>query len=167
MRVQADPQAGGTVEVRGAGTLLGTGTLSNGRATVRLGDTALAAGTHTLEVVYLGSDTVAGSQTTVDVRVVKTVSQVRAEVTSPEVVVNRTRSRVRVNVAAEGLQPDGPVILRSGGRVLGEAVVQNGTVVLRLDTFSTVGVKTVSVRYLGDDNVRSSSSTFRVRVVRR
>jgi len=165
IRVMSDPQAGGTVQVHRAGRLLGTGTLFNGRATVRLGDKALKPGRHTLNVRYLGSDTVAASRTTVDVRVRKATSRVRAEVTTPRVVEDRTRTRVRVDVLAAGLAPAGRVVLRSGGRVVGQAFVNIGKVALRLKTFERRGVKTVAVRYRGNDNVKASSSTFRVRVV--
>ncbi len=165
VRVTSDPQAGGTVEVRKAGRLLGTGTLFNGRVTVRLGDKALKPGRHTLNVRYLGSDTVAASRTNLDVRVRKATSRVRAEVTTPRVVEDRTRARVRVDVLAAGLKPAGRVVLRSSDRVVGQAFVKNGKVALRLKTFQRRGVKTVTVRYRGNDNVKASSSTFRVRVV--
>ncbi|MDQ3628323.1 MAG: ExeM/NucH family extracellular endonuclease [Actinomycetota bacterium] len=165
VRVESDPQAGGTVEIRKTGRLLGTGTLFDGRASVRLGDRALEPGTHTLNVRYLGSDTVAASRTTVDVRVLKAPSQVTAEVTTPRVVVDRTRAQVRVGVTAAGLQPFGRVVLRSSGRELGAAFVRQGQVTLRLETFKRTGVKTVVVRYLGNAHVEASSSTFPVRVV--
>ncbi len=49
--------------------------------------------------------------------------------------------------------------------MVGQAFVKNGKVALRLKTFQRRGVKTVTVRYRGNDNVKASSSTFRVRVV--
>ena len=53
----APSSATGTVEIRNGATLLGSGTLSSGVASVAISGTALPVGTHTLTMSYSGDGT--------------------------------------------------------------------------------------------------------------
>ena len=61
----------GTVQVYDGTKPIGTGTLANGKVTITITKGLKKRGSHTLTVKYLGSATVAASQTTVKVRVTK------------------------------------------------------------------------------------------------
>jgi|GEM_PF-5377776 len=77
VKVKSHPRAKGTVVVRKGGQILsvtsldnlGSKALKNRKATVRVDTGSLAVGQHQLTVVYLGTDQVASSQSTVDLKV--------------------------------------------------------------------------------------------------
>ena len=164
--VTATPKPTGQVEVREGATTLATVALRNGKATITLARDALAPGTHHLTVAYLGSTTVGGSSTTVDLSVSKVTSKTRATVTPSRIVVGQTHAHVEIVVTASGIVPTGTVTVRSGGAVIGSATLSGGSAAIDLAPFTSVGRTQLVVEYSGDAFARDSAVVKTISVVR-
>jgi predicted extracellular nuclease len=156
----------GEVQLREGAATLATATVQHGKATLTLPRDALEPGAHQLTVVYLGSATVAGSSTTVDVSVSKVASKTRATVRPHRIVVGQTRAEVAVDVKAAGLVPTGTVTVRSGGAVIATASLTDGSAVVELEPFASIGRAQLVIEYSGDAFVRDSAVVETVSVVR-
>jgi hypothetical protein len=167
VEVTVDPAAAtGTVEILDGETVLGTATVSGGKATVTVPGTSLAPGRHTLTVRYLGDEQNNPSSSTVEVTVAKAISTVTAAASPTTVKVKKGTSRVAVTVAAEGARATGRVRLFENGSLVDEAVLRDGAATLAAGPFTRVGTKTLTVRYLGNDTVDGSQSTVTIEVTR-
>ncbi|MGD9960075.1 ExeM/NucH family extracellular endonuclease, partial [Nocardioides sp.] len=164
--VTSDIPATGTVEVSDGEDVIGTGTLASGQTTVTIPGTALSVGSHALTVRYLGDSQHDASSTTVRLVVAKAVATVQATVAPASVAVRSGTARVSVIVSAPGVMPEGLVGIYSGGSLVTVATLDDGTAELRVGPYPSTGVRQFEVRYLGDDNVGSSSTTTSVRVVK-
>ncbi|GAA1987888.1 5'-nucleotidase C-terminal domain-containing protein [Microbacterium pumilum] len=156
----------GTVTVSDAeGAMLGTAALTNGAATVSLGRTAVPPGTHTLTVSYSGSDTVAGSTTTVEL-VVKRASSTTVAIGSALIVKKGSALNITsFTVANGGVQVGGTVTVTTrGGEVLGTATVTNGRAKVALAPLTARGLQVLTVRYDGSATVAPSSGSVVVLV---
>jgi 5'-nucleotidase len=158
--------ATGTVQLLDGHTIVGEGTLSDGKATVTVPGDALEPGDHSLAVAYLGDALTAPSQGTVDVVVAKAASTTSAAADPATVKVKRGTSSVSVTVSADGATPTGDVTALVDGAVAGTATLANGKAVIAVGPFATVGTKTVEIRYAGDDHVSGSQASTSVEVVK-
>ena len=128
--------------------------------------TALAPGSHTLTVNYLGDAQNNPSSTTVRVTVAKATSTVAATVSPAQIAVKGGTATVHVTVSASGVTPTGVVGLFIGGSLVGGADLTDGAADLTVGPYPTLGEKAFQVRYLGDDFVRTSLVDKTVQVVK-
>ncbi|WP_137294418.1 family 78 glycoside hydrolase catalytic domain [Nocardioides dongxiaopingii] len=155
----------GTVTVSRGTTAIGSGAVVDGVAKVRLAGTSLPAGTHALTLAYGGDPANASSSGTVAVRIGKASSSIGATL-RPQQPKAGTRPRVRVTVKVAGVAPTGAVKIRRGGKVVTSGQVRGGKVVLRLPR-QAAGRHTMTIRYVGTDDVAGSSRSISYRVIRR
>ncbi|WP_244884921.1 Ig-like domain repeat protein [Singulisphaera acidiphila] len=159
--VAADPSAGqpsGTVQFYQGTTLLGSGVLSNGTAT--LTTTALPVGTAAITAQYLGDGsflvstsaavtaTVGQSSTTV------TVASSKPNPASSEAVT--LTATVAVSGSGAGT-PTGTVLFYSNGVLLGSGTLSNGQATLTT-TALAIGFDAITAVYQGDGNFTAASS---------
>ncbi|WP_341925943.1 ExeM/NucH family extracellular endonuclease [Nocardioides psychrotolerans] len=86
--------------------------------------------------------------------------------TPPKVKVDKTRTKLTITVAAEGVRPTGTITV-SG--VEGDPItvqLERGTATVRLPEFASTGDKELTITYSGDDEVEETTTTHVVRVVR-
>ncbi len=159
--------ATGTVRVLDGRTVLGTGSISNGKASVTLPATSLLPGSHTLTVSYAGDASYQPSQGTFKATVAKAVANLDVTV-SPEVVkVDTGRAKVKIRVTAEGTTPTGTVVVKiPGGKEL-TATLVDGKATVKLPKFNKPGKKKLTITYLGSTLVESAQVKDAVKVVRR
>lgn len=165
LTVEADPDATGLVYAIADGELLGLGTLKDGKATVKLDATALAPGSHDVEVFYGGNDVVDPSDVTVTHTVTKATSSLKATATPTKVVVNKTKATVRATVTTKGFTASGgTVTVRSGTHTVGTGTVKDGVATIALRVFSTTGTKKLTVTYAGNAQAAGSSTSVTVTI---
>lgn len=148
VQVTVTPSAAtGNVEVLSGTTLLGTGTLSAGQASVALPARSLPPGTHTLTVRYAGTATHLASTGSATV----TVSKARATLTvkAPKSVKAGARATVRIAVKAPaGVPVTGKVTVKVGGKTV-SGTVKNGKLNLKLPKAAKAGKLKITVTYTG------------------
>ncbi|UMG94792.1 Ig-like domain-containing protein [Nocardioides sp. TF02-7] len=76
------------------------------------------------------------------------------------------KGTVTVTVQADGADPTGEVILRSGGTVLGTESLAGGRATFAVGPFRSAGARTLTASYAGDDEVAAGQATYRLRVHR-
>lgn len=168
VEVTAAPAASGLVYVVSGSTVVGIGSLREGSASVRISGTALEPGSHRLQVLYAGNDSVEPDDVTVEHSVTKATPVVRSTAPRGKVVVDRTRAVVPVRVSADGFRPDGGTVrVRLGSTILGTATLRNGTAEVRLRPLRSTGTRQFTVEYLGDRRTGSAAVPLTIRVVRR
>lgn len=152
--------ATGAVQLLDGETVVGSGTLGDG-GTVRIlvPGTALAVGSHTLAVDYLGDSGHKPSQASVEVVVSKADSATQSVLTPTQLVVHSGRATVRASVTASGFTPTGNVEVYVDGDLATSGALTDGGAVLQVGPFSTVGQHRVVVTYVGDSNTNASSSS--------
>jgi 5'-nucleotidase len=109
-----------------------------------------------------------GSTFSLPIQIRKALPIARAGVKQDRVVVNRTRTKVRVRVTAAGLDRvwGNVVVVKAGGKkYLGK--LKDGKVVVELDPFKKTGEKNIVVRYRGSRVVRGTRLVTTVDVKRR
>jgi 5'-nucleotidase len=162
----APAAATGTVAVSKGNVVLGSVVLASGQGTVTLPAKSLPVGSHTLTLTYSGDTGHKPSTGSVTVVVVKAEAILEAKVKPKRVVVDKTRARVVVTVAAEGYVPTGRVKVRVAGKTY-RAKLVDGKAVIKLKEFEKPRVYTAKVSYLGDDNTESARTAVKIRVKRR
>ena len=154
VEVTVEPStATGAVTVRNGSTVLGTGTLSGGAATVTLPARSLPPGTHLLNVQYGGDKTHGSSSTSVQV----TVNKVTPTMTVDQPVQERGgRMSVKVSLTApDGVPVTGSVeVWIQGGGTASGIVRSDGTAVVELPR-GTRNRGTMTVIYSGSDLANS------------
>jgi phosphatidate phosphatase APP1 len=126
----------------------------------------LPVGNYTLPVRYDGNGTYnATNTTTVDIEVLPRTSEITAEV------LNITAGNVTINatvVDAETKQPvpNGPVVAKVNGTVVGTGEVVDGVAVIPT-SLDKIGDYPVELEYLGNENYTASNTTIPVDVVGR
>jgi 5'-nucleotidase len=80
--------------------------------------------------------------------------------------VRKGSSDIEAVVQAVGAQPTGEVVVLDGTIELGRATLSDGRATVSVGPFAQVGTKTLTVRYLGDDQVEGSETVVRVEVVK-
>ena len=116
--------ATGDVQVFAGATQVGTGTLAGGSADVPISGTALSAGSHTLEVRYLGDETHDPSVGNLEVEVAQAASSTELTV-GPAVVVGQGRTLI-ATVEGVGVTPTGDVDFKVDGVSIGSAPLVQG-----------------------------------------
>lgn len=168
VNVKVSKKAKGKVSVFKGKKRLGTKKLKNGKATVKLGRTALKPGKHKLRVKFAGSKGFKASKDRTRLRVTKAHSRVRATKAGPKrVVAKKTRARIRVKVRVPHVKTRGRVVIRSGRRVVGKGRVHDGKATIRVKKFKKPGKKRLRVRYLGNAKIKADTDRLRIRVVKR
>jgi Zn-dependent metalloprotease len=153
----------GQVTVKEGATTLGTATLDGtGRASVALPAT-LAAGSHSLSVVYGGDN----SYDTKTQRVTATVKKAASTTTAsaPSSVKAKKKFNVTASVAAAGGAPTGTVQVFDGSKLIGSGTLSGGKVTITISKgLKKAGKHTLTVKYLGSANVAASQDTVKVKV---
>lgn len=151
----------GEVTVSSGGRSLGTGTLVDGRAVVRVGGTALAPGRHQLRVAYTGDADHASSYDTVVVDVAK--ARASLGVTAAKAIIGRKQqARLTVRLGAD-VAVRGALVVQDGGkRVLGTQV-RSGKQVVKLPRL-TPGKHVLTVRFAGSATVAAATAKVTIRV---
>ena len=168
LEVTADPSASGPVFVFDeSGRGVGTGSLSDGAATLTLDET-IAVGSHTLTVAYVGNRSADPDDTTVVLVVEKADPVVTKTVVTAKIVVGKTKANVYLRVTAPGYVVDGgSVQVFQGSRRLGYGTVRNGSAKVPLKVFTSTGTKTLTAKYFGNAETGPGQTSFTVKVVRR
>jgi autotransporter-associated beta strand protein len=147
----------GTVSFRDGVTLLGTAALdSTGRAF--LPTSSLAAGAHTITVVYSGDSNFATSTSQPFFQTVFTPTMTTLS-SSPNPSVFGQSVTFLITVAAQppaSGTPTGTVTLRDGTTILGTATLSGGTGILTTSTLTT-GSHSITATYNGDSTFASST----------
>ncbi|MFD1827265.1 Ig-like domain repeat protein [Mumia zhuanghuii] len=157
---------GANVKPRGTVTIL-SGSTVMGRATVAMSSTGdfstatvrlrrdLAAGTHRLVARYDGHYAIAPSSATSAATLA--VAKGRSALSASYVGVPRWRAQpvLRVRAAANGQHPTGTVVVREGGRVVGQKALSGGYADVRLPANRTKR-RTVTVSYGGSANLHAA-----------
>ncbi|GAA2003026.1 5'-nucleotidase C-terminal domain-containing protein [Microbacterium ulmi] len=147
----------GTVTVAdAAGTVLGTANLSNGKATVTLGRTALAPGTHSLTVSYGGSAAVGAGSTTIDLVVNKASSSIGGLSTTLLVAKGKASKVAVLAIANGGVPVEGAVSISYDGKVIGTGTLKNGSASIAIAPFTSRGIKVLSISFDGSATVAGS-----------
>ena len=123
----------------------------------------LPVGNYTLPVRYDGNDTYNATNTTVDIEILPRPSEITGEV------LNNTAKNVTINATvldAETKQPvpNGPVVAKVNGTVVGTGEVIDGNAIIPTD-LDKIGDYDVELEYLGNENYTTSNNTVPVEVV--
>lgn len=172
------PTAAGTVEILNGTTVLGTGTVTNGKASVALAPNSLPVGTHTLTVKHLGDGSNAPSSSTFPVKVVAAAptptvtatpspTATATPVTSGTTVtldpmtvkVRKDEALATVKVTGNNAAAKGIVSVLVDGVASAAGELVNGAITLNLGTQSSVGTKNVTATYYGDASTKASTSS--------
>ncbi len=159
--------ATGDVQVLDGATVLGTGTLSGGSATINIPGTALEPGSHSLTVKYLGEGTATGvkpSQKSITVDVAKASANVNVSANPTIVTAGSGTSSVTVSVAASGFTPTGTVALTANGLPAGTLTLVNGVATGQVGPFAASGLVTLQANYAGDAHTSAKSGTAAISV---
>ncbi|WP_207392770.1 Ig-like domain repeat protein [Aeromicrobium sp. IC_218] len=158
---EADVVPSGRVDVLSGSTVVGTGTLDEGVASVDVDTIGLAVGTRALTVAYAGDDALLPSTGTVDVQVDKGQATVVPGAVAKAPVNGVVSVPVEVT-SGTGAVPTGRVEVRLGETVVGSADLSagRGTVKVPAGTLD-VGVHDLQVEYLGDSQHLESSADVR------
>jgi len=148
----------GTVKFEDAGTVIGQGTLSGGKAT--FATSALAAGPHTIEAVYSGdSDDEAGTSPAITVVVQRATTTVLTSSANPLQTLAPVVITATVNNGG-GTAATGTVSFTEDGNAVGTATLTGGTATLSL-TSLPVGNHVFTASYAGDAiDIASASASF-------
>ncbi|HEY0645818.1 MAG TPA: 5'-nucleotidase C-terminal domain-containing protein, partial [Nocardioides sp.] len=154
--------ATGTVELYDGTTKIGEGTLTGDATTITVPAEALAVGTHTLALKYLGDSRTQPSQGTVSVTVVKVSTTV---IGSDAMIQWSKASSVPVSVAPAAAT--GSVELYDGATRLGTATLSGGSAGIALAAKSLeVGTHALTVKYLGSATHAASQGTVTVTITK-
>ncbi|WP_193606608.1 LamG-like jellyroll fold domain-containing protein [Nocardioides lijunqiniae] len=155
--------ATGRVDVLSGSRVLGSGTVTAGKASVALPARALAPGTHPLTLRYAGDASHDASTGQVQLVVVKAVPVMKVQ--APGKVKRGKRATVKVTLTAPGVTLTGQVrVTVKGKKVVG--TVRNGRVVLRLPKAARVGRLKATVAYLGSPYAAAVTRSVTIRVTR-
>lgn len=158
------------VDVLAGSQLLGTFTVDNttgtevfdeyGKAAVDVVvPTSLQTGSRALTIV--GKTT--GTRVEVPITVAKATTTVSAVATPTVLKVKKDSSQIAVEVKSTAA-PSGAVTALIDGKVVGGAELVNGKATIEVGPFDSVGTKTVTVKYYGDDITKASSTTVSLTV---
>ncbi|MFL6002414.1 MAG: ExeM/NucH family extracellular endonuclease, partial [Nocardioides sp.] len=150
----------GSVQLLDGETVIGSGTLDpDGKVSIPVLGTALSVGSHTLDVDYLGDSGHKPSEDSVVIVVSKADSTTQAVVTPTRLEVRGDTATVQASVTATGFTPTGNVEVYVDGTLATTGALTDGSDVLQVGPFATVGQHRVVVTYVGDSTTRTSSSS--------
>lgn len=151
----------GDVEVE-VGTRRATGSLVDGRVTVRL-PAFPTVGTRTVRVAYLGDAETHAANTTTSLVVGKAATRLTATTKVARVAPGK-RARLAMRLRSDVATP-GKFRVTVNGKKVTARVTRSGTkVVVRTPVLRRKGTRTVAVRYLGSGSTRASALKFKVKV---
>jgi hypothetical protein len=157
------PPAAGDVEVLRGTTVLASGAVSAGEATVELPAKSLLPGSHLLRVRYTGSSSHAASSTYIFVTVDKATPTMT--VNAPASVPRRVPVELDVTLSAANDVPvTGQVRVSVQGGVTLTGTVVDGKVAFTLPGSDKVGTMRVQVTYLGSDLVTTAAKEITIEV---
>ena len=159
----APTSATGSVTVSEGGTELGAGALANGTVSVGVGE--LEPGSHTLTVRYAGDTNHEEATTSVTLVVTKVESTTSASTSPGQIRVVTGEATVSVTVSAGDVAPTGTVTVSVGGSTVSKPLT-NGAASFSIGPFARPGMKSIQVRYSGDEHVSGSTDSTSVRVVK-
>ncbi|MBC7596921.1 MAG: 5'-nucleotidase C-terminal domain-containing protein [Kineosporiaceae bacterium] len=143
---------------------LGDFTVTGGSATINFDLPAGVVGAATLEINASPSNT----RASIPITISKAPTVTTVKLSPHKVVVNRTKVKVTLTIKAAGFTvADGRVQVMDGSEAIGVGTVRHGKATVRLTPFTSVGSKTLTARYLGNDLAAPSLSEFRLNVVRK
>ena len=157
------PVTGGTVRVLHDGTVLGTGQVSDGTATVTL-PAFDSTGAKYLTVEYGGTPAANPSSTAVTVAVVKATPTMTVTVQPAVIHKGKTSPVLQVALAAPGQTVTGYVAARSNGQTVDLQPLAAGRATLTLPPYKKQGDFVVTVQYLGSDLANPVSRNVTVHV---
>ena len=155
----------GTVELLDGTTSLGAAALDGGAATVTVPRLAVAPGTHTITVRYLGDGSHDPAESTMTLTVAQSASSVAADVTPDKPQVGK-KVKLQVTVQGDnGVAPTGQVTAIIKGGTAVTVTLVNGAATINLGKFDKAGKKMVTVQYLGSVGLDVSQTvvTFKVK----
>ncbi|MFF1956029.1 Ig-like domain-containing protein, partial [Streptomyces sp. NPDC058220] len=155
----------GTVDFFDGATLLGTGTLTGGVAT--LTTSALGVGTHSLTAVYSGDSSFDGSTSPVDTQTVTTAGTSTLLTSAPDPSVFGQTKILTATVTATppgAGTPTGTVDFFDGATLLGTSTLSGGVATFSVSTLS-VGTHSLTAVYSGDSNFTTSTSPIDTQTV--
>ncbi|MFR9791020.1 Ig-like domain repeat protein [Streptomyces sp. MB22_4] len=155
----------GTVDFFDGATLLGTGTLVGGVAT--LTTSALTVGSHSLTAVYSGDADFSGSTSLVDVQTVTQAASATTLTSAPDPSVfgePKTLTATVTAVPPGAGTPTGTVDFFDGATLLGTATLSGGTATFTTSAL-TVGSHSLTAVYSGDADFTGSTSPVDIQTV--
>ena len=154
--------ATGTVELFDGGDRIGEGTLTGDATTITVPAGALAIGTHTLTLKYLGDGNTQPSQGSVQVKVVKASASVSG--TAADITWGDAGS---VSVTVTPSAATGTVELYDGATKLGQGNLTDGATTIAVAAKAlAVGNHTLTLKYLGDGIHAADEGSVSVTVVK-
>jgi 2',3'-cyclic-nucleotide 2'-phosphodiesterase (5'-nucleotidase family)/predicted extracellular nuclease len=152
----------GTVAVRNGGTVLGTGTVSGGVATVTLPALSLVPGSATLTAEYGGDANLSAGSDPFTVTVSKAASSVRADV-DPNHPTRKQKVQLTVKVKGDnGVEATGKVRIKVDGETFTEKL-DDGRLKLNLGRFGK-GKHKVKMTYLGSTTLEEADDELKFTV---
>lgn len=147
----------GTVTLKEGSTVIDTQTLASGAATLNVSGSALAGGSHSLTVVYGGSDLFEGSSSVAaSVTITRDSSSVDANV--PTSAFAGVTFNVPTTVSATGTTPTGTVTLKEGTTVLDTKELSGGAATLVAPATLAAGSHDLTVSYGGSTTLEPSDA---------
>jgi hypothetical protein len=164
------PSPTGSVTVKEGATVLGSGTLASGTATVTL-PANLAVGAHTLSLAYSGDGAYGASTGSATATVTKApakATSITAEA-DPKKIDRGESFDVIATVTASGVTPTGSVEVYKGNKLLGtDTLGADGKVTIKISKKMAkklkTGKNTLDVKYLGTADFLASQTTVTVKV---
>jgi Zn-dependent metalloprotease len=155
------PTPTGSVTVKEGSTTLGTATLdAAGKASVALPST-LAAGAHSLSVVYGGD----GNYDTKTVSVTATVNKAASTTTASAPKKVKAKKPFDVSASVTPGTATGTVQVYDGSKLIGTGTLANGKVTITITKgLKKPGKHTLTVKYAGSASVNASQTTVKVKV---
>jgi len=165
VRVTGGQQAPtGSVSIVANSVVVGSATLSGGRANVALNAALLVPGSYTLEVRYSGDAVYEASSDQVQVDVAKAVSSIKGKFSASKI---KRSTSPKLTATVRSTAPiSGSVTIKEGSKVLkaGVAVPTNGKVTVKLPKLKK-GTHKVTVYFSGSATIaESKSSVIKIKV---
>lgn len=154
----------GTVHVLDGERLVGTGTLADRKATIRVA--GLQPGTHSLRAYFAGTDTLRATHSAPVTVAVRRKATLTAKPTGS--FVTGRPGAVTVTVASAGAAPTGVVTVKDGAQVVGRAdlrAADSGSARVPVSARPS-GSRQLSVAYAGSADVAPAATTVRVSVAK-
>jgi Bacterial Ig-like domain (group 3) len=146
----------GLVTFKDGASILGTGTLSGGVASVLV--STLAVGTHSISANYGGDTNFSGSSSTLVSQIVNKATTSTALTSSPNPsLVNQQVTFTATVKGVNGGTPTGSVTFKQGTTALATGSLVSGVASFST-TYSTAGSRSLTATYSGDGNYLSSTS---------
>jgi hypothetical protein len=151
------------------GQVIGGAELVNGAATITIGPFATA-GTKAITVRYYGDDRNSASSTNLSVTVKpapvveKATPTITATADPATLKVKKDSSTVSVTVTRPGGTATGTVLALVDNKVVGAGDLVAGKTSITVGPFDTVGTKSITLRYRGDDDTKAGDGTVSVTV---